>query len=117
MLRIITLVLLAGMIVSCKSGINSRLLSGTWKTKKDAGLSTYSTITFLNGDSVIAKTFDYNRLSSEISGTYTLDNLSSILKTSYGDSISYELKITKLTKTELELYYQSTKQYQNYLRQ
>lgn len=101
---------------SCKNEMDPQILTRTWKPKNQAALSSYSSISFFNKDSVIARTYDYGRLSSEVSGTYRIDPKSSILTTSYGDSISYELEIKTLSSTELELYYLKTKQSQHYLR-
>jgi hypothetical protein len=114
--RILLIAVMLTGLTSCKTNIDSQLLSGTWKPNNEAGLSTYSTITFLGKDTVIAKTYDYGRLSSEVSGTYQLDPKSATLTTSYGDSISYKLEIRNLSKTELELYYLKTKQSRHYLR-
>ena len=102
---------------SCKSDIDTGLLHGTWKPKNETGKSTYGTITFFENDSVIAKTYDYGRLTSEVAGKYKIDKKQGVLTTSYGDSLSYELEIIKLTKTELDIYYPLTKQPQLYLRQ
>ncbi len=113
---LIILLFLTG-FTSCKRDIDKRLLPGTWKPKNEMGKSTYGTITFLKNDSVISKSYDYGRLISEVTGKYKVDTKAHILTTSYGDSLSYELEIIKLTKTELELYYLRTKQPQLYLRQ
>ncbi len=113
---LVLLLLLTG-FTSCKSDIDTSLLPGTWKPKNETGKSTYGTITFFENDSVIAKTYDYGRLTSEVTGKYKVDTKAAILTTSYGDSLSYKLEIIKLTQTELELYYPRTKQPQLYLRQ
>lgn len=115
--KILAILLLLTGFTSCKSDIDSRLLPGTWKPKNETGESTYGTITFFENNSVIAKTYDYGRLTSEVTGKYDMDTKARILTTSYGDSLSYDLEIIKLTKTELELYYPLTKQLQLYLRQ
>ncbi|HCN83033.1 MAG TPA: hypothetical protein DIT07_05345 [Sphingobacteriaceae bacterium] len=116
-IRTTLLLLFLGGLTSCKHDIDTQLLPGTWKPKNEIGKSTYGIITFFKNDSIIAKTFDYGRLTSEVTGKYKLETKTGILTTSYGDSLSYDLEIIKLNKTELELSYLRTKQNQLYLRQ
>jgi hypothetical protein len=106
-------------LTACKGNIDPQLLKGTWKAQDEtnkAGLNSYSTITFSDSNSITAKTYAYGNLVSEISGKYKVTPTSNILTTSYGDSISYQLEIVKLTAKELDLYYLETKQHQRYLR-
>ena len=110
----IVLFLMIG-FTSCKERIDTGLLIGTWKTKNETDHSSGS-ITFSADGTIMAQTFSYGRMVSEISGKYKVDPESELLNTSYADGISYELKIKKLTKNELELYYMKTKQSQNYFR-
>lgn len=114
---VIILTLIA--LVSCRSGVDPELLTGSWKSADDlsgAGLNSYSSLTFSADDSVKAKTFAYGKLTSEVGGLYKVDKTARTLTTAYGDTVSYELEIVKLTGTELELYYPETKQYQKYVR-
>jgi hypothetical protein len=113
------ILLLVSVVTSCKRDIDPHLIIGTWKPKNEltsAGLNSYSSITFLNNDSIIAETFAYGKLINRTSGKYLIDTKSGMLTTAYGDSLAYKLKIEKLTGNNLELYYPDTKQHQSYSR-
>jgi hypothetical protein len=116
-MKAVIILLLTFLLSACKQEIDTKLLIGTWRAadnKENTVLNSYSTITFSNNDSIIADTYTFGKITSQISGKYEVDQKSGILTTMYGDSITYHLEISELTADKLDLYYPETKQHQSY---
>ena len=103
-------------ISNCKRDINTDLLLGSWKLRDvidNNGLKIRDKMTFSKNDSMSIEIFSDGKLERKYSGRFKVAN--NILTTKYLGK-SFNFKILKLTKIELQLRNMQNKQCNRFLR-
>ncbi|MEN2399299.1 hypothetical protein GKZ90_0005895 [Flavobacterium sp. MC2016-06] len=106
------------LIVSCKS-IEPKELIGSWKMRDfidQSGQNGTDKTTFYHGDSLAIEMFANKKLVEKQNGKYKFDTISNIIQIEVGNAKISNIKVLKLTDSEMELLYEKQKKTTRFIR-
>ncbi|MGQ7947572.1 hypothetical protein [Flavobacterium sp. WC2509] len=117
-MKYIFTILILLLIISCKK-IEPKELIGSWKMRDvidQSGQNATDKTTFYHGDSLIMEMFANKKLVEKQNGKYKFDTISNIIQIEVGNAKISNIKVLKLTDSEMELLYEKQKKTTRFIR-
>lgn len=118
-MKYIFTILISLLIISCSKKIEPKELIGSWKMRDvidQSGQNATDKTTFYRGDSLIMEMFANKKLVEKQNGEYKFDTISNIIQIEVGNAKISNIKVLKLTDSEMELLYEKQKKTTRFIR-